>query len=146
MGWEPMDEEIITTELIKRLDRIGKMLGMSELIIRKGSGYAEIFVKDKHALLLEIDWRDFWATVDVVYLKDGCIPENTHVYYDDGHWCRKSILEIYHWKPPKNKNKKKTYPTKREAETLYYWMNLHEQLINNNPGILIDFYNSLCEG
>lgn len=140
-----MDEEIITAELVKRLDRIGKMLGMSELIIRKDSDYAEIFVKGKHALLLEIDWRDFIVMLDVIYLKDGYIPENTRLNYTDGHWCQKSILEIYHWKPSKKKSKKKTYPTEREAETLYYWMDLHEQLINDNPEILIDFYNSLCE-
>jgi len=131
----------MVSELSEKLRELGKEFGFNEFIIQSGTLYDELYVKNKHALMIDIDWRDRFVGLYVVYLKDGKIPKYAVDAYSDGHWCIKSIMSIYHRTYPR-KSKKESYklPTDDDLYDLFYFP---YQLIKDNPEVLRTFLENM---
>lgn len=143
-----MQKKVIR-QLSKRLRKIGKELGFRKLKIRSRPwgkyllGSSRIYVINKHALEIHIDWRDFCLCAYGVYLRNGELPDKHVIYnYPDGEKCRTFLTEIYKTKityPKKYKNIK----FQLSPEFLFYQFDFCMQLIQNDPATLKAFFESL---
>lgn len=129
-------DELILNQLSNRLQEIGNELGFHKLIKKSSAYISKIYVVNKHALQLEVDWRENDLFMYAVYLKNNKLPDAGVIYrYSDGQWCRKYLEEIYRTKRPIVKDKNKRYSSKYFFDVFEFYM----QLINGNPDILRDF-------
>ena len=129
------------SDLSEKLRELGKEFGFNEFIIQSGTLYDELYVKNKHALMIDIDWRYRFVGLYVVYLKDGKIPQYAVDSYPDGHWCIKSIMSIYHRSYPL-KNKKDRFKISTDEE-LYERFYFSYQLVKDNPEVLRTFLENM---
>ena len=130
-----MDKTILS-QLTEGLQKLGGKLDFIKPVIRTNSGVSEIYVVNRHALQLEVDWRENNLFMYAVYLKNSVLPDKeTLYYYDDGHWCRKYLEELYLAKRPTIKDRDKRY----SSEYLLDCFAFYTDLINSNTGIIKDF-------
>ena len=132
--------DLILNQLSNKLYEIGEEMGFSKPIIRTNRYSSEIYIIKKHALQLEIDWRENNLFMYVVYLKNRLLPDRSVIYnYKDGQWCRKFLEEIYKATRPCIKDHNRRY----SAEYLFDCFEFYVQLINRNPIILTEFYKAI---
>ena len=135
-------DNLILNQLSDRLYEIGKFFGFSKPIIRSDRYTSEIYIINKHALQIEIDWSENNLFMYVVYLKSGKLPDKNVIYsYADGHWCRKYLEEVYDSKRPCVKDHRVRY----SLEYLIDCFEFYKKLIDSNPVILTEFYKSISE-
>lgn len=135
-------ENLFLNQLSHRLYEMGKTFGFSKPVVRSDRYTSEIYVINKHALQIEIDWRENNLFMYVVYLKNGELPDKNVIYsYADGHWCRKFLEEVYDSKRPRVKE----YRARYSAEYLIDCFEFYKKLIDRNPVILTEFYKSINE-
>ena len=85
-------DTMLLAELTDAFQDIGSQFGFMNIVVKSNKDYTDIYLVDKHALQIEIDWREFNLFMYVVYLKDGKLPNKNIIYrYNDGHWCRKYL-------------------------------------------------------
>ena len=124
---------IVLCELINRMQIIGSRFGYQKIITRSSAALSEIYVMNEHAIQLEIDWKENDLFMYAVYLKDKKLPNEKIIYqYDDGHWCRKYLEEIFNVSRQRIKNRKDRYST----EYLFACLDFYDDLIKNNPMLL----------
>ena len=138
-----MQEEIVQ-QMSDKLWEIGKQFGFDRLEIRSPGWWGtDIYVINKHALQIKIDWRENAVFMYAVYLRNGELPDKGILYnYPDGQWCRKSLSVIYKAEikyPKKYKNIK----LQLSNEYLFFRFNFYMQLIQNDPATLKAFFESL---
>lgn len=128
-------DELILKQLKDRLCEVADELGFHKLRMRTDGCISEVYVINKHAIQLEIDWHENNLFMYVVYLKNQVLPDKNVVYnYTDGQWCRKYIEEIYGVnRPPVKAN------SRYSADYLFDCFEFYLQLINRNPGLIKDF-------
>ena len=130
----------ILNELSSKLYHLGKMINFPKSFVRSDRYSSEIYIINKHALQLEIDWQENNLFMYVVYLKNEELPYKSVIYiYNDGQWCRKFLEEVYKTKRPLIKNSNRRY----SSEYLFDCFEFYMQLIDNNPAILTEFYKSM---
>lgn len=130
-----MDKTVLY-QLAEGLQKIGEGLGFSNRVMRTSCGMSEIYVVNRHALQLEIDWRENNLFMYAVYLKNNTLPEKEVLYhYDDGHWCRRYLEELYLSKRPIIKDLDRRY----SSEYLFDCFAFYTDLINSNTDILKNF-------
>ena len=135
-------KNLILNQIADRLYEIGKPLGFSKPIVRSDRDISEIYMINKHALQIEIDWRENNLFMYVVYLKNDELPNKNVTYcYADGHWCRKYLEEVYDSKRPCIKDPSVRYST----DYLFDCFEFYRKLIDGDPIILTDFYKSINE-
>ena len=66
--------KIVLCQLAEKLQKLGESLGFGNHVIRTSSAMSEIYVVNRHALQLEIDWRENDLFMYAVYLKDKKLP------------------------------------------------------------------------
>lgn len=129
--------DILLDQLSDRFCELGRALGFTKKHIQTVGNISEIYVINEHAIQLEIDWKENALFMYAVYIKDNRLPDRNVIYnYEDGHWCRKYIEEIYKTKQPRLKDRSRRYT----QEYLFDCFDFYAQLINSNPKILLDFY------
>ena len=130
-----MDKTVLY-QLAEGLQKLGESLGFSSRVIRTSCGVSEIYVVNKHALQLEIDWRENNLFMYAVYLKNNDLPDQEVLYhYGDGHWCRKYLEELYLTKRPIIKDRDRRY----SSAYLFDCFAFYTDLINSNTDILKNF-------
>lgn len=135
-------KNLILNQIADRLYDIGKPWGFSKPIIRSDRDSSEIYIINRHALQIEIDWRENNLFMYVVYLKNDELPNKNVTYcYADGHWCRKYLEEIYDYKRPCIKDTLIRY----SKDYLFDCFEFYRKLIDGDPIILTDFYKSINE-
>ena len=133
--------DLILQELSKQFWELGKSIGFSKIHTRADRYASKVYLINRHALQIEIDWREYDLFMYVVYLKDGELPNENVIYsYDDGHWCRKFIEDIYHTNLPNVKDRNQRYSQKY----LFERFERYRALIENDPQILAEFYESIA--
>ena len=139
-----MQEEIVQ-QMSDKLWEIGKQFGFDRLEIRSpGWWSSKIYVMNKHALQIGIDWRDYDLSMYAVYLRNGELPDEHAIYnYPDGQWCRKFLEEIYKTKRTYPKKYVKDRKERYSPEYLFYRFDFYAQLIQNDPATLKAFFESL---
>ncbi|MBO5726381.1 MAG: hypothetical protein J6S00_04905 [Clostridia bacterium] len=129
-------DELTLNQLANNFCEFSEKLGFSNPIIRSDTYISEIYVLNKHALQIEIDWRENELFMYVVYIRDNMLPNKNVIYnYDDGHWCRKFIEEIYKVKHPQVNKRQDRY----SSEYLFNILQFYKKLIGDSPEILVDF-------
>ena len=130
-----MDKKVLC-QLAEGLQTIGEGLGFTNRVIRKSLGVSEIYVVNRHALQLEVDWRENNLFMYAVYLKNKGVPDKGVLYhYGDGHWCRKYLEEICVVKRPITKDCDRRY----SSAYLFDCFAFYADLINTNKDILKNF-------
>ena len=130
-----MDKTVLY-QLAEGLQKLGEDLGFSNRVIRTSCGVSEIYVVNRHALQLEVDWRENNLFMYAVYLENNSLPDKGVLYhYGDGHWCRKFIEEIYLVRRPIIKGHNRSYSSAYLLDCFAFYADL----INSNPDILKDF-------
>lgn len=125
-------------QLETRFRALGTGLGLTKYRIRRVGQITELYLYDRHALQMEIDWRENELFMYAVWLRDGKLPGSDVVYrYRDGGTCRTFLEEIYHAKRP-------AQPRRRE-EHLLACLEFYEELIFSAPGALLQFFHSMDE-
>lgn len=125
--------ELIVNQLFCRLCELGKSMGFSEPIIRSNKYSTEIYIVDKHALQVEIDWKENNLFMYAVYLIDCKLPDDSVIYhYPNGHWCRKYLEEICSTKRPSPRNSDRRY----SFDYLLDCFNFYASLIGTNPELV----------
>ena len=139
-----MQEEIVQ-QMADKLYEIGKQFGFDRLEIRSPGWWGtDIYVINRHALQIEIDWRKNAVFMYAVYLKNGELPDKHTIYnYPDGQWCRKFLTEIYKTKITYPKKYVKDFKNRCSREFLFYCFDFYVQLIQNDPATLKAFFESL---
>ena len=136
-------KEHIFNQLSERFCEIGKKLDLTGLIVRGDNYNSEIYIKNNHALQLEIDWHENNLFMYVVYLKNNELPDKNVIYnYEDGQWCRKYLEEIYKTKRPQQKDRSKRY----SEQYLFECLGFYEKLIEKNSSVLQEFFKSILKG
>ena len=131
-------KNLILEQISKEFYKLGEELGFKKRVVRHSGPISEIYVLNKHALQIEVDWHENDLFMYVVYLKNKSLPDDSVIYsYDDGHWCRKYLEGIYKAKHPVVKNKNIRY----SSEYLLDCFDFYKRLIATNPSILKDFGN-----
>lgn len=126
------------TQLQQRFCRLGAALGLTNCCIRQAGQITELYQYDRHALQMEIDWRENELFLYAVRLVDGKLPGPDVVYrYRDGSVCRTFLEELYHAKRP-------AQPVRRE-EHLLACLDFYEGLLERDSGVLLRFFNSMDE-
>ena len=126
------------TLLAKRFRAVGTALGLTNCRTRQVGQITELYLYDRHALQMEIDWRENELFVYAVRLRDGKLPGSDVVYrYRDGGVCRTFLEEVYHAKRP-------AQPSRRE-DHLLMCLEFYESLIARDPGVLLHFFDSMDE-
>lgn len=126
----------VLCQLAEELQKLGEGLDFRNQVIRTSYGVSEIYVVNRHALQLEVDWRENNLFMYVVYLKNNSLPDKDVLYhYGDGHWCRKYLEELYLVKRPIIKDHN------RRCSTAYLFdcFAFYTDLINSNTDILKNF-------
>jgi hypothetical protein len=127
-----MDKTVLY-QLAEGLQKLGEGLGFSNRVIRTSCGVSEIYVVNRHALQLEVDWRENDLFMYAVYLENNSLPDKGALYhYGDGHWCRKYLEEIYQVKRPIIKDHDKRYSSAYLLDCFAFYADL----INSNTDIL----------
>lgn len=135
-------KEHIFNQLSERFCEIGKKLDLTGLIVRGDNYNSEIYIKNNHALQLEIDWHENNLFMYVVYLKNNELPDKNVIYnYEDGQWCRKYLEEIYKTKRPQQKDRSKRY----SEQYLFECLDFYEKLIEKNSSVLQEFFKSITK-
>ena len=133
-------DAMLLAELTDAFQDIGSQFGFMNIVVKSNKDYTDIYLVDKHALQIEIDWREFNLFMYVVYLKDGKLPNKNIIYrYNDGHWCRKYLEEIYRTKRPKAPPP----PHRHSSDYIRSVFRFYEQLISKNNGILRKFLSDI---
>ena len=123
-------------QLAEGLQKLGESLGFGNQVMRTNCGASEIYVVNRHALQLEVDWRENNLFMYAVYLKNNDLPDKEVLYhYGDGHWCRKYLEEICLVKRPTIKDHDRRYT----SAYLFDCFAFYTDLINSNADILKDF-------
>lgn len=131
-------KNLILEQISKDFYKLGEELGFEKRIVRNKGQISEVYVLNKHAIQIEVDWHENDLFMYVVYLKNKSLPDDSVIYsYDDGHWCRKYLEGIYKAKHPVVKNKNIRY----SSEYLLDCFDFYKRLIATNPSILKDFGN-----
>ena len=129
-------EKTALYQLAEGLQKLGESLGFGNQVMRTNCGASEIYVVNRHALQLEVDWRENNLFMYAVYLKNKDLPDKEVLYhYGDGHWCRKYLEEIYLVKRPTIKDHDRRYT----SAYLFDCFAFYTDLINSNADILKDF-------
>ena len=129
----------IEEQLLKRFRLLGEMLGYTKSSKRSFGCVSEIYIINKHAIQIETDWRENNLFMYLVYLKDGKLPPQNTIYnYDDGHFCRVFIENIYCVKRPYVKDTNQRY----SEEYLIHCFDFYESLLTNNPEKVISIQNT----
>ena len=124
--------------LTNRFRALGTALGLTNCRTRQVGQITELYLYDRHALQMEIDWRENELFVYAVRLCDGKLPGSDVVYrYRDGSVCRTFLEEIYHAKRPMQPN--------RREEHLLQCLEFYEALIHRDSGVLLRFLDSMDE-
>ena len=124
--------------LTNRFRALGTALGLTNCRTRRVGQITELYLCDRHALQMEIDWRENELFVYAVQLCDGKLPGSDVVYrYRDGSVCRTFLEEIYHAKRPMQPN--------RREEHLLRCLEFYEALIHRDSGVLLRFLDSMDE-
>ena len=135
-------KEHIFNQLSERFCEIGKKLDLTGMIVRGDNYNSEIYIKNNHALQLEIDWYENNLFMYVVYLKNNELPDKNVIYnYEDGQWCRKYLEEIYKTKRPQQKDRSKRY----SEQYLFECLDFYEKLIEKNSSVLQEFFKSITK-
>lgn len=130
-----MDKPVLD-QLAEGLQKLGEGLGFNTRFMRTNCGVSEIYVVNKHALQLEIDWRENNLFMYAVYLKNNGLPDKGVLYrYGDGHWCRKYLEELYLAKRPIIKDRDRRY----SSAYLFDCFTFYTDLISSNTDILKNF-------
>ena len=130
-----MDKTVLY-QLAEELQKLGESLGFSNRVIRTRCGVTEIYVVNRHALQLEVDWRENDLFMYAVYLKNKSLPDEGVLYhYGDGHWCRKYLEEIYLVKRPIIKDHDRRY----SSAYLFDCFAFYTDMIKSNTDILKKF-------
>ena len=131
--------KLILNQLADGLYAIGEGKGFSKPIIRTDRYNSEIYIVHKHAIQIEIDWLENNLFMYVVYLENDKLPDKSVIYYyNNGHWCRKFLEEIYGVKRPYAKDSCRRY----SPEYLFDCFEFYRQLISSDPVVLMDFFTS----
>lgn len=126
-------KDFIISQFIDAFCQLGNKLGYFKHDIRSNNLTTEIYIIKEHALQIEIDWKENDLFMYAVYLKNSSLPDKSIIYeYDDGHWCRKYLEEIYKVKHPKANDAEHRY----SEEYLLKCFEFYERLIINNPSAL----------
>jgi hypothetical protein len=126
------------TLLANRFRALGTELGLTKCRTRRVGQITELYLYGRHALQMEIDWRENELFVYAVRLCDGKLPGPDVVYrYRDGSVCRTFLEEVYHAKRP-------VQPIRRE-EHLLQCLEFYEALIHRDSGVLLRFLDSMDE-
>ena len=129
-------EKTALYQLAEGLQKLGESLGFGNQVMRTNCGASEIYVVNRHALQLEVDWRENNLFMYAVYLKNNDLPDKEVLYhYGDGHWCRKYLEEIYLVKRPTIKDHDRRYT----SAYLFDCFAFYTDLINSYADILKDF-------
>ena len=124
--------------LTNRFRALGTALGLTNCRTRRVGQITELYLCDRHALQMEIDWRENELFVYAVRLCDGKLPGPDVVYrYRDGSVCRIFLEEVYHAKRPMQPN--------RREEHLLQCLEFYEALIHRDSGVLLRFLDSMEE-
>ena len=124
--------------LTNRFRALGTALGLTKCRTRRVGQVTELYLYNRHALQMEIDWRENELFVYAVRLCDGKLPGPDVVYrYRDGSVCRTFLEEIYHAKRPMQPN--------RREEHLLRCLEFYEALIHRDSGVLLRFLDSMDE-
>ena len=124
--------------LTNRFRALGTALGLTNCRTRRVGQITELYLCDRHALQMEIDWRENELFVYAVRLCDGKLPGSDVVYrYRDGSVCRIFLEEVYHAKRPMQPN--------RREEHLLQCLEFYEALIHRDSGVLLRFLDSMDE-
>lgn len=126
----------ILYRLTEKLKRLCEDLGFSKQVVRINCGVSEIYVVNRHALQLEVDWRENNLFMYAVYLKNNSLPDKEVIYnYGDGHWCKKYLEEIYQVERPIIKDRNRRYST----EYLFDCFAFYAELIKSNTDLIKNF-------
>ena len=129
-------DKMVLCQLAEELQKLGESLDFGNQVIRTSRGVSEIYVVNRHALQLEVDWRENNLFMYAVYLKNNSLPDKGVLYhYGDVHWCRKYLEELYLAKRPIIKDRNRRYST----AYLFDCFMFYTDLINRNTDILKDF-------
>ena len=127
-----MNRKEIEKMIIEKYIVLGSEFNLFSIVVQTERDVTSIYIKNTHALQLEINWRENTMFMYVVYLINGEIPQSNVLYqYNNGQWCRKYIEEIYGTNNPmyKSQNRKK-------REFLFDLLDYYMTLIRSNPSLL----------
>lgn len=128
--------ELILSQLSEQLCRLGSELGFNKTVVRSNGCFPEVYVINKHALQLEVDWHENNLFAYVVFLKHNTLPnESVNYCYGDGQWCRKYLEEVFNIKHPFAKSRTERYSSTYLCNCLEFY----SRLITNNSAFLKDF-------
>lgn len=126
------------TQLEARFRALGTGLGLTKYRTRRVGQITELYLYDRHALQMEIDWRENELFMYAVRLRDGKLPGSDVVYrYRDGSVCRTFLEEVYHAKRPAQQS--------RREEHLLACLEFYEKLIVSDHRMLLEFFHSMDE-
>ena len=130
----------IVKELMIKFSEFGTSLGFSKPIVRSCCNISEMYIVKNHAIQIEIDWNEYDLYMYVVYLREQQLPSINVVYkYDDGHWCRRYLEDLYQVKRNYCNDRNKRYSSGYLFERFDYYINL----VNSNCAVLMDFLQSI---
>lgn len=134
-------KEYLLKEISMKFYEFIKKFGFSQPKIQSNSNSSKIYyLFNKHALQIEIDWREYQLYMYIVYLKNEKLPPNGIIYsYKDGHWCRKYVEEIFLIHPHTCSCTKKHNPEQILYDTLQFYIDI----INNNSVKLLDVFGKM---
>ena len=128
--------------LTERFRTLGAALGLTSFDTRRDGQITELYLYDRHALQMEIDWRENNLFLYAVRLRERRLPERDIVYrYGDGQLCRTYLEAVY-----RVKRTEPVDPQRRYSEA-YLWecFDFYEGLIMAAPTVLLEFFNDMDE-
>lgn len=136
-----MDQEHQLTILEKRFRALGTALGLTEYRCRRAGMLTELYLFDRrHALQLEIDWRDNELFLYAVCLRDGKLPVPEVIYrHADGKQCRTFLETVYR----KCRPRAETRRNRNEETHFAASFDFYETLILSAPGVLLEFFEGM---
>lgn len=142
-----MDTKKLTRKLQKRFAELCGDLGFElQRVTTPCCGYAEMFAKRRHGLLLYVEWRDFCLDLYVVRLKDGEQWDGRwNSSYRDGTWKVVSVDRIYRSSQPPVPRCPFAWTEDQWEAYLYTVMDNYIGLIRNDPQVLLSFLDRIDE-
>lgn len=130
------------SQLEERFRALGTVLGLTKFKTRRDRYSTELYLYDRHALEMEIDWRENTLFFYAVHLRGGKLPGTNIIYrYSDGQPCRTFLEDIYHAKRPTVKDHRERYS---EAHLMECFM-FYERLISSEPEVLRQHFLAMDE-
>lgn len=130
------------TQLEERFCALGTVLGLTKFRTRRERLSTELYLYERHALEMEIDWRENELFFYAVRLRGGKLPGTNTVYrYSDGQPCRTFLEDIYHAKRPAVKDRRERYSEAHLMESFAFY----ERQIVSDPEVLRQHFLAMDE-